>query len=147
MDKAGWQQRRPAIRAQLWTLLGDMPPLFTPHVRIIKTTQHEGYRLEHIAFDNGADATVYGYMLIPDNLNAPAPAILYCHLHGGKYHLGKEMILTPYEASGYADGIELVRRGYIVLAIGISISTQSLSGMRGTVLHIFVHSRFICSVY
>jgi proton-translocating NADH-quinone oxidoreductase chain N len=29
--------------------------------------------------------------------------------------------------------------GYIVLAIGIGISTQSLSGMRGTVLHIFVH--------
>ena len=29
--------------------------------------------------------------------------------------------------------------GYIVLAIGIGISTQSLTGMRGAVLHIFVH--------
>jgi dienelactone hydrolase len=117
MDKAAWEARKLKIRAQLWALLGDMPPLFTPHVRIIKTMQHEGYRLEHFAFDNGADATVYGYMLIPDNLNTPAPAVLYCHLHGGKYHLGKEQIVTPLESSGYADGIELGRRGYIVLAI------------------------------
>jgi proton-translocating NADH-quinone oxidoreductase chain N len=29
--------------------------------------------------------------------------------------------------------------GYIVLAIGMGISTQSLGGMRGTALHIFIH--------
>lgn len=117
MDRAAWEQRRTEIRAKLWTLLGDMPPLFTPDVRILNTTQHDSYRLEHIAFENGADATVYGYMLIPDNLKTPAPAVLYCHVHGGKYHLGKEQILTPLESSGYADGVELVRQGYVVLAI------------------------------
>jgi dienelactone hydrolase len=117
MDKFLWERRRTVIRERLWVLLGDMPSLFTPDVRILNTTQHDGYRLEHIAFDNGADAMVYGYVLIPDTLKAPTPAVLYCHLHGGKYHLGKEMILTPYEANGYADGLELVRRGYVVLAI------------------------------
>ncbi|HZZ43878.1 MAG TPA: alpha/beta fold hydrolase [Tepidisphaeraceae bacterium] len=45
------------------------------------------------------------------------PAVVYCHAHGGRYHMGKEEVLagTPYMAGPW--GEELVREGYAVLAI------------------------------
>lgn len=104
------------IRAKLWSLLGDVPPLFIPEVTIINRTKQDSYTIEHLAFDNGVNATVYGYLLIPHNITFPAPAILYHHFHGGKYALGKEMILQV-QSNGYADGIALVEAGFIVLAI------------------------------
>lgn len=104
------------IRVKLWQLLGDFPPLFIPQAELIKSKQYETFRLEHLAFDNGIDARVYAYLLIPNEIKIPAPAVLYHHIHGGKYALGKEMILQ-IQANGYADGIALVEAGFIVLAI------------------------------
>lgn len=116
IDLPTWEQQRTEHRATLWRLLGDVPPLFTPDVTITATTQHDGYRLEHLTFDNGVGATVYGYLLLPDEIDQPAPAVLYQHAHGGRYDRGKNMVLEPF-IGGQSDGIELVRRGYVVLAI------------------------------
>lgn len=117
IDLAGWQTERLELRRRLWTLLGDMPPLFTPTITINATTPREGFTLHHFTFDNEAGATVYGYLLIPDGLTAPAPAVLYHHVHGGKYDWGKEQMITPHATHGGADGIELAKRGYVVLGI------------------------------
>lgn len=114
---AAWETERGRIRQRLWELLGEMPPLFTPEIAIDRTKAQDGYSLNHFTFDNGVGATVYGYLLIPDGLTQPAPAVLYCHLHGGKYHLGKDQMIQTQPSHGYADGIELVRRGFVVLGI------------------------------
>src|SRR5262245_19746782 len=111
-----WQSRILVLRDKLWRLLGDLPPLFTPEVRIEDRRQRDGYTLEKIAFDNHAGAVVDGYVRTPQGLTEPAPAILYNHLHGGKYHLGKEELFQDW-LTGTQPGPALVKAGHVVLAI------------------------------
>ncbi|MBI3877816.1 MAG: hypothetical protein HY300_17955, partial [Verrucomicrobia bacterium] len=89
--KAAWTQRRVEIRAALWQLFGKLPP--RPKLAVVQTLSRENrgdYFLEKFEFDNGAGATVPGYLLLPKAANASkkAPAILYCHQHGGQYGKG-----------------------------------------------------------
>jgi dienelactone hydrolase len=111
-----WEDYKIEARAGLWRLLGDMPPMLTPQPKVIETKSHEGYRVEKLEFDNGASATVYAYLLLPDGDDTPKPAILYNHLHGGKYYLGKDELFDA-SISGSQVGVELVKAGYVVLAI------------------------------
>ena len=64
-----WEKERGKIRAELWKLLGDLPP--RPKVPDVKTISREDrgdYILEKFEFDNGAGATVPGYLLLPKNV-------------------------------------------------------------------------------
>ncbi|MBN1806822.1 MAG: dienelactone hydrolase family protein [Sedimentisphaerales bacterium] len=113
-----WDKRKIILRKQLWKLLGDIPPLFTPQATIIKRQKKNGYTLERFTFDNGVGDTVYGYMLIPANPKNRGPAILYNHFHGDKYKQGKEeVIIKAFIQLDFAIGEELARKGYIVLCI------------------------------
>jgi dipeptidyl aminopeptidase/acylaminoacyl peptidase len=114
---ADWAAQRAELRARLWHLLGDLPP--RPAVPAVKTLSREardGFTVERFEFDNGAGATVPGVLLLPDKSAGKAPAILYCHWHGGEYDKGKielfERAHTPEEP-----GPALARRGFAVLAI------------------------------
>jgi dienelactone hydrolase len=111
-----WQAHIPHLRQTLWQLLGDVPPLFTPEIQVTERLQRDGYALEKFTFENGAGAMVYGYLLIPDNRAAPAPAIVYHHMHGNKYHIGKDELFQNWLTGSYP-GQALVNAGYIVMAI------------------------------
>src|SRR5438876_9423139 len=95
-NRKGWEIKREKLRAQLWQLLGQLPPRpKKPAVQTLAREQREGYVLEKFRFDNGAGAEVSGYLLLPKNAGAKAPAILYCHWHGGQYDIGKqELFMT-----------------------------------------------------
>ena len=54
--------------------------------------------------------------ILPKDIVHPAPAVLYHHEHGGKYHLGKDAAIRIRE-NGYAPGLALVEAGFIVMAI------------------------------
>jgi dienelactone hydrolase len=115
--RSAWQKERSAIRRTLWRLLGELPMRpKRPVVRTLSSEDHGGFVVEKFAFDNGAGATVPGYLLLPKHAVGPSPAVLYCHWHGGDYDIGKEELFqerhTP-EAPGRA----LAKRGYVVLAI------------------------------
>src|ERR1051326_1282597 len=93
-SKAGWEKERQKIRATATELLGKLPP--RPKVPAVKIISHEDrgdYTLEKFEFDNEAGATVPGYLLVPKGIKGKAPAILYCHWHGGQYEIGKEELL------------------------------------------------------
>lgn len=112
-----WSAQRATLRAELWRLLGDLPPRPTrPAVQTLSRETHDGYLLERFQFDNGAGATVPGVLLLPTGASGKVPGILYCHWHGGEYDKGKvelfERAHTPEEP-----GPALARRGYAVLAI------------------------------
>jgi len=88
----------------------------TPSKRIIRTPNG----LEYANYD-GDDAIkrniIPAYLLIPENLTGKAPAILALHQHHRRFDLGKSEVVIEYigdEDQKYA--LELVRRGYIVLA-------------------------------
>lgn len=114
-----WHRQRSAIRAQLWKLLGDLPARpVVPRVSILSRQQRDGYALETFEFDNDAGETVRGHLFLPDDASESkkAPAILYCHWHGGQYEIGTdEMLLT--NAVPEPPGPALAREGYVVLGI------------------------------
>lgn len=131
-----WERRKAVLRKKLWTLFGDLPPLFTPKPKVEQREQRRGYTLERITFDNGVGDTVYGYVLIPAGRRGRGPAILYHHYHGGKYQQGKEEVLIPAFAEGghkLITGEELVRAGHVVLCIdAYAFGERRFQGPAGT---------------
>jgi hypothetical protein len=116
-SKAAWERQRKQACAQLWKLLGQLPP--RPKRLAIETLKREDrgdYILEKFQFDNGAGATVPGYLLLPKNVSGKAPGILFNHWHGGEYDIGKEELFQT-NATPVAAGPALVKRGYVVIAI------------------------------
>lgn len=103
-------------RAKLWQLLGDIPKPALPQVTLISTRREATYTLEHFRFINSVGDTVFGYCILPNDLEVPAPAVLYHHEHGGKYHLGKDAAIRIRE-NGYAPGLALADAGFVVMAI------------------------------
>lgn len=112
-----WEKRKEEIRSQLWKLLGKLPARpKNLQVRTVSREERDGYIFEKFTFDNGAGAEVPGYIFLPKEIKGKAPAILYCHWHGGQYDNGKEEMLkaahTPEQP-----GPTLARRGFVVLGI------------------------------
>jgi dienelactone hydrolase len=115
--RRAWNRQRRQARAQLWELLGTLPP--RPKAPFVKTLLREDrgdYVLEKFQFDNEAGAIVPGFLLLPKNLTGKAPAVLYCHWHGGEYDKGKVELFNA-EHTPEQPGPTLARRGYVVLAI------------------------------
>lgn len=104
------------LRTMAMNLLGERPPQFTPVATRQHSIQQNGYELRRFEFDNQAGATVYGYLLIPNNLPLPAPAVLYHHYHGGQYHLGKDEVFLP-RVDGQSPAVALTQAGFIVCVI------------------------------
>jgi dienelactone hydrolase len=118
--RSEWEAKRPEIRAELWTLLGQLPP--RPRTLKVETLWREDrgdYIAEKFQFDNEAGSEVRGYLLLPKGGPARHPAILYCHWHAGEYDLGKEEIFQA-KHTPVAPGPALARRGYVVVAIDAS---------------------------
>jgi dienelactone hydrolase len=118
---AAWERQKAELRKRLWRLLGDLPPLVTPQVTLGTKEAHKGYTVDHFTFDNGVGDTVYGWVIVPAGPPQRRPAILYHHYHGGRYAQGKAEILRPafkdFANEKLITGEELVRAGYVVLAI------------------------------
>jgi len=116
-SRGGWERQRRQVRSQLWGVLGKLPA--RPRKLAVETLWREDrgdFTLEKFQFDNGAGATVPGYLVIPKRISGKAPAALYCHWHGGQYDIGKEELFGT-NATPVAAGPELARRGYVVVAI------------------------------
>ncbi len=116
-DIAQWQLQRTTIRETLIKVMGDLPT--RPKVTEVRTLSKENkgsYLLEKFEFDNGAGATVPGYLLIPNDGKLKHPAIYYCHWHGGNYDLGKQEIFTTHHTPQVPAEV-LTSQGYVVIAI------------------------------
>lgn len=114
-----WQMQRTGIRAKLTELLGDLPPRpVLDAFQVLSREDKGGYLLEKIQFDNGAGELVRGYLFLPKTATAAkkAPAVLYCHWHGGQYDIGKQELLQT-NATPVAPGPALAAAGYVVLGI------------------------------
>lgn len=115
--REAWEVKRLEVRAELWKLLGRLPPRpTTPKVERLSREDRGEYVVEKFQFDNGAGAAMPGYLLLPKNISAKLPAILYCHWHGGDYDVGKEEIFQARHTPE-APGPAFAKRGYVVLVI------------------------------
>ena len=116
-SKTAWEKERKQIRAQIWELLGKLPP--RPKIPKVKTLSHEDrgdYIVEKFEFDNRAGAIVPGYIILPKSHSGKAPAILYCHWHGGEYDLGKEELFQS-KHTVEEPGPAFAKRGYVVIGV------------------------------
>ena len=116
-SRSAWERQRKEIRARLWQLLGKLPPRpKLPQVETLSRQDGGDYLVEKFRFGNGAGAFVPGYLLLPKNVAGKAPAILYCHWHGGEYDLGKEALLQAHYCPE-PPGPTFAKRGFVVLGI------------------------------
>lgn len=108
-----------ARRAELYSLLGDLPPRDRPlSAETVSVQEREGYVLETLILDlNGVEA-VPAYFVRPPGAAGPRPTVLYNHYHGGAYHQGKLELLQPVPLlSEPPYAVELTRRGWCGLCV------------------------------
>jgi dienelactone hydrolase len=115
-DSEAWAEKR---RAELYSLLGDLPPRDRPvSARLLVAETRKGYHLETLLLDlNGAEP-VPAYFVRPLDLPGKIPVILYNHAHGDNYRLGKEELLVgrpELQSPPYAELLTSI--GYGVLCI------------------------------
>ena len=71
-----WEAKRLEIRADLWKMLGELPPRpKTPRVEILSSEDRGAYVVEKFRFDNEAGSMVPGCLLIPKK----GPCKAACH--------------------------------------------------------------------
>lgn len=100
-------------------LLGGFPNNSDLNIKVLKEEEFENYIRKTIEYTIVAEERHKAYLLIPKSENKKMAAILAIHKDSGKngYKYGKSEICT--ENLGDEDqkyGIELVKRGYVVIA-------------------------------
>lgn len=108
-----------ARRADLLSLLGDLPPLDRPirAERLWRETRAR-YHLEKWTLDLNGLEPVPAYFTLPLEGRGPAPVVLYNHAHGSDYALGKDELLkgrSHLQTPPYAEA--LAREGVAALCI------------------------------
>jgi dienelactone hydrolase len=108
------EQWRRRCRARLTELLGKFPEPVPLNVEVVETVACDGYQRDKVVFDTEDTMSVPAYMLKPWGVSSRRPGVLAVHGHGP----GKAEIcgLTATATSGGTYAVELVKRGFVVLA-------------------------------
>jgi dienelactone hydrolase len=108
---AEWRGR---CRDRLAKLLGPFPEPVPLEFETLESVACDGYRRHRVVFDTEKTMSVPAYLLVPDGRVGPGPAVLAAHGHGP----GKDLVcgLAETEAPNGDYAVQLVRRGYVVLA-------------------------------
>lgn len=125
-------------REQLYNLLGDLPDRDRSiSAKVVSQENREHYVLERLMLDLNGIELVPAYFARPHQHDAPKPAVLYNHAHGGDYILGKDEFTDGRKAlqsPPYAQ--QLAMLGYSSLCI----DTWAFGERRGlSESHIFKH--------
>ena len=106
-------------RAQLYGLLGRVPDRQRPvSGEKLGEQERDGYILESWRFDLNGLEPAPGYVARPKGLTGRAPAVVFCHSHGGGYTIGKQEFVdgrsylqpTPYAKA-------LTDQGYVAICV------------------------------
>jgi len=123
-DIEQWRIRGRAKMQELLSFDTEAVPLAPV---ILDTVKCDGYTRYLVRYSVAPNRTTEAFLLIPDGLKEPAPAVIALHDHGAFYYFGKEkhtrienapqvlkdFIDKAYGGRTYAD--ELVRHGFVVL--------------------------------
>ncbi len=121
------EQWRILGRAKMQELLSYTPEPAPLNAEITGKAKKDGYTRYTVRYSITPYRTTEAFLLIPDGLTEPAPAVIAMHDHGGFYYFGKEKITETenqpqilkdfigrsYGGRTFAD--ELARRGFVVL--------------------------------
>ena len=127
-EKGDFSIWRTEARAKVMECLLTPPPE-VPFNPVVITEQDRGsYVARKIVLNITGDSRVLGFMLVPKS-KGPHPAVLLLHDHGGKFDIGKEKVVEPWDEpaekiassrdwvkecyGGRFYGDELAKRGYV----------------------------------
>ena len=117
-----WREWRRSLKEKLIELLGGFPERIDLSPEVVEKKDFNEYKREKIIFDSAPYVSVIGYLLIPKNVDLPAPSVVALHGHG----YGKDDIVGIWEdgtersiPDGYHKdfGITLAKNGFITFAI------------------------------
>ncbi len=103
------------LRDRLVPLLGRFPAPCPLDVRVETEEALGGFRRRLVSYAVEPGERIAAYLLIPDGIESPRAAILAVHQHAGQYYLGKSEPAGLSANAMYHYGLELCRRGYVVL--------------------------------
>jgi len=146
---AEWEIWRAQLQGKIRELLGvgRLAPA-DPRPRVTEEVQLEGYTRQRVEIDTEPGVTMPLYVLIPDNLEGSARAVIAPHGHGSGGKLSPAGVaLTPAVAEAiklynYAYGVEAAKRGYVVFcpdARGFGERRESLSSADDQLLQSSCH--------
>jgi len=114
--RRAWKGTRREVRAQLWQLLGKLPP--RPRVPTVRTLSREDkgeYLLEKFEFDNLAGATVP--VICSCRRTPPASHQPFSTATGTEANTTWAGRVVPHQRSSSSRRPALVKQGYVVIAI------------------------------
>ena len=103
-----WQQRQSQIKQTMWEVLGPFSKKTPLNALITGKIKKEGYRIENVIYESLPGFYVTASLFIPDKIQKPAPAILFCSGHSDIAYR-RPLYQLPL--------LNLVKKGFIVLAI------------------------------
>lgn len=121
------EQWRVQGRSKMMELLSFSPAPSPLNPEITEKVKKDGFTRYTVRYNITPQRKTEAFLLIPDGLTKPAPAVIALHDHGGFYYYGKEKITETenqpeilkefikeaYGGRPYAD--ELARHGFVVL--------------------------------
>jgi dienelactone hydrolase len=109
-----WPEKAKDIRERISRILGSFPDhIPTPAPEILEEIHEDGYVRRLVSYASESDERLPAYVLIPDRLEAPAPAMLCLHQTVAE---GKKESVGLGEDKQKAYALHLVRRGYVCIA-------------------------------
>lgn len=110
-----WARRRDGIKQRIADILGAMPEEKVPFdVEVIEEEEQDNYIVRKIEYSTEPDERVPAYLVIPNEMEKPVPAILCLH---GTSSPGKLVVMGRAEGRpNMAYAVELAERGYVTLA-------------------------------
>ncbi|HOK42382.1 MAG TPA: alpha/beta hydrolase family protein [Thermoclostridium caenicola] len=104
-----------ALREQIRAFIGIKPEWDVPDFCVMDEQACDGYTRLLICYPGSEDDDIPAYLLVPEG-EGPFPAVLVHHQHNGERHLGKSEVCGLAGNPLQAFGVELVKRGFMVLA-------------------------------
>lgn len=114
--KKQWEEKRDSIRGVWLDYIGGLPPRVPTKLRVISETVEVDHFRQKIVYATVHGDEVPAYLLIPiaaRETKTRCPAVIALHPTNAT---GKDSIATPQGRANRMYGLELVRRGYVVLA-------------------------------
>ncbi len=103
------------FRCEILKCLGSFPDSTALEPSVVSSVDKGDHILQLVSYNVEADERINAYLLSPKKLEEKAPAVLALHQHNGEYFLGKSEPAGLSKNEMYHYGLELCRRGYVVL--------------------------------
>lgn len=103
------------MRDNILKCLGIFPEKAELNIKEIETVDKSTYIQKLIEYNVEKNERIKSYLLIPKNIKK-APGILAIHQHHGNWDIGKSEVVGLTSDTMYSYGVDLVKRGYVVIA-------------------------------